>query len=141
MIRKTLLERLAELLDQAQILMDEAVDRPDDDDLIHNAISTASDLVHDQISLLDGKPPTVWTHLGTILQDLFQLEPDDLDPMDTLEELGIIDDWMGVPGVELLTAIETRFGIKIPDERFDQLTNLHELEQLIIELEIAGKNG
>lgn len=141
MIRKTLLERLAELLDQAQTLMDEAVDRADDDDLIHNAIGTASDLVHDQIVLLDSKPPTVWTQLGMIMQDLFQLEPDDLDPMDTLEELGIIDDWMGVPGVELLTAIETRFGIKIPDERFDQLTNLHELEQLIIELEIACKNG
>ena len=140
MIRKTLLERLAELLDQAQILMDDAVDRPDDDDLIYDAISTASDLVYDQIALLDSKPPTVWTQLGMIMQDLFELEPDDLDPMETLEELGIID-WMGLPGVELLTAIETRFGIKIPDERFDQLTNLHELEQLIIELEIASKNG
>ena len=139
MIRKTLLERLAELLDQAQILMDEAVDRPDDDDLIHGAISTASDLVHDQIALLDGKPPTVWTRLCVLLRDLFQLEPDDLDLMNTLEELCLYGEHGH--GTELLTALETRFGIKICDERFDQLTTLHDLEQLIIELEIALQNG
>jgi hypothetical protein len=154
MTRPELLKRLRELLNTAVVLMNESVDRPDDDDLIFNAVSTACDLVEDQMIMLDGNHPTIWTRLCTILQDLFDLDPNDLDPLDTLEDLGVgvgaanndklltaIETQFGIDHAELLTALETRFGIEISDEKFEQLACLHDIEQLIIELDIACKNG
>jgi acyl carrier protein len=139
MTRPELLKQLRELLNNAVVLMNESVDRPDDDDLIFNAVSTACDLVEDQMIMLDGNHPTIWTRLCTIMQDLFDLDPNDLDPLDTLEDLNV-----GIGALdhaELLTALETQFGIEIPDEKFEQLVYLHDIEQLVIELDIACKNG